>query len=228
MEYIIGGDIGKINDPSTIAVMKHKPKYREQEARPGSVESLKAPGVLMHHYQLVHLEKIPLGTSYPAVARRLLNVSEHKDLIGVSEMVLDVTGVGEAVYDLVVEAGGSPVPVVLTAGQAPVYNEERGTWSLPKKNLVASLIKLYHTGRLTMNPKLPHIDDLQEQLKGFTIKLKKDSAHASYEAMKDEVHDDLVIALGLCSWWASVTHGGLDEIMSRKSRENYSPKRFRA
>ena len=227
MEYIIGGDIGKINDNATIAVLKHKPEYRDQEARKGTRRHDESPTIMMHHYQLVHLEKVPLGTTYPALARRLMTVSEHKDLLGVSDLVIDVGGVGEAVNDLIVEAGGSPIPVTLTAGLAPTYNEERGMWSLPKKNLVAELIKVYHTGRITMNPRLPYLADLQDQLKGFSMKLKKDTAHASYEAMKDEVHDDLVIALGLCTWWAGVTHGGLDEVMSKKKRENYSPKSFR-
>lgn len=226
--YIMGGDIGQSVDPTTIAILKHKPFYKEVESHPGS-RMMKAPQVrVLHNYDLVLLEKVPLNTPYPKVVERFEELSTNPNLVGDLDMVMDVTGVGRAVYDYMLERKIPVIGVLMTGGDAAAYNEKSGLWSVPKKDLVASLVMLYQSGRLRMNSKLPMLDEFQGQVLNFSAKLKKDTGHMSYEAMTESVHDDLVIAVAMAAWWAQLMVGQTAQILETAKRDKtYDPKRFR-
>ena len=227
MTYTIGGDLGKSVDNAAIAVLKHKPNYKEVERVPGTRHMAERGIRVLHSYDLVTLEKMPLGTPYPKVVERFSHYYNHPKLLQDVDLVVDAGGVGSAVYDFLRQAGLPAIGVVTTAGNNPIYDEKRNMWSLPKKDLVAALVSLYQTGRLKMNPKLPFLDDFKYQLEGFTAKLKKDSTHLSYEALTEDVHDDLVIAVALAAWWAQLQINSLDEILKEHKKKDYDPRRFR-
>src|SRR5579864_7099826 len=88
--WIIGADIGQTHDPAANAIV---------EASDTRVN-------------LAHLERLPLGTPYPAVAERLGILCEA--VPPPCELVIDVTGVGRPILDLLRQAGHSPVAVSIT------------------------------------------------------------------------------------------------------------------
>lgn len=226
-QFVIGCDLGQSVDPSTIAVLKHKPYHKTIESLPGSRKMREEAIRVIHSYDLIALEKIPLGTPYPQVAERVMHYCEHPTMLGDVDLVIDATGVGRAVYDMMQAGKMSPIGVILTGGVSASYSESTTMWSLPKKDLVGALVTLYQTGRLKMNPKLPNLEEFRSQLQGFTAKLKKDSAHVSYEALTDDIHDDLVIAVALAAWWSIIGASALEEIIRlNPGKREYDPKRW--
>ena len=227
MRYTIGGDLGKSVDNATIAVLKHKPQYQEVQQIPGTKRMAERGQKITHSYDLVALEMLPLGTPYPKVVERFSHYYRNPALENNADLVVDATGVGNAVYDFLRQEGLSPIGVITTAGKQPIYDRDRNMWSLPKRDLVAALVSLYQTGRLKMNPKLSHLSQFKKQLEGFTTKLRKDSTQMTYEALTEDIHDDLVIAVALAAWWAQLHISSLDEVIKERRRDEYEPKRFR-
>lgn len=227
--YIIGVDIGQSVDNTAIAVLKHKPFYKEIESRPGT-RMMQAEQVrVLHNYDLVSLEKVELGTPYPKVVDRLAQYWNNPKMIGDVEMVVDVTGIGRAIYDYLCEEQKIfPIGVNMTGGLSSHYDDTTGLWSVPKKDMVAALVLLYQSGRIGMHPNLSGLSSFVTQVSGFSAKLKKDTGHMTYEAMSEQVHDDLVIAVALAGWWAQVTVGNTAQILkTAKKDRTYDPKRFR-
>src|ERR1700693_4530057 len=95
--YSIGLDLGQRHDPTAIAVVG------KLDARPLHVRqhygSTERAG-----FTVRHLERIPLGTPYPLVVERVRKISEHWELTGRCNLVVDATGVGGPVVDMLRQA----------------------------------------------------------------------------------------------------------------------------
>src|SRR6266702_650882 len=97
-------------------------------------------------YQVRHLERLPLGTPYPAVVAR---VGRLLAKVPGAELAIDMTGVGRPVFDLFSYAGISPIGVRITAGTAET--REGSVCSVPKLVLVSRLTALLHQGQLKIH-----------------------------------------------------------------------------
>jgi hypothetical protein len=64
---------------------------------------------VLPRYEVRHLERLPLQTSYPAVINRLANLLASAALRGKCELVIDFRGIGRPVFDLFVTAGMNPI-----------------------------------------------------------------------------------------------------------------------
>ena len=60
-------------------------------------------------FQVGHLERLPLGTAYPAIVAHVSRLLTK--LPGHPELVIDFTGVGRPVFDMFVYSGISPTGV---------------------------------------------------------------------------------------------------------------------
>src|SRR5262245_22922143 len=151
-------------------------------------------------YRARHLERFPLGTPYPAVGERLVELFSTAPLAG-STLVVDRTRVGRAVYDqlrkLPIQA--RIVPVTITAGHhaAP----DGPGWTVPKKDLVAALQVLLQCRpqRILVAKGLPEAQTLVKELHTFRVKITK-AANETYEAWREGDHDDLVLAVACAAW----------------------------
>src|SRR5262249_36394985 len=99
-------------------------------------------------YALRHLRRFPLGTPYPAIMQAVVSLLGSVRLSGPA-LVVDQTGVGHAVVDMLAHALRGQVsclffPVTLTAGHA-VTGGEDGVLHVPKKELVGTLQVLLQT-----------------------------------------------------------------------------------
>ncbi len=197
---IIGADIGQKHDPTAIAVA-------EIEWRP-------IDGRRVDHYIIRHLERLPLGTAYPAVADRLTAVVVNVraaaraaagatgGTTGPSTGVfalgfyVDATGVGQPVVDLLAHVGTPVMPVYFTHGDRRLEQDGPPRYiSLGKAWLVSRLQALLQTGRILL-PKTSEAAALAKELMDYEIKVDQD-ANDKYGAFKVGTHDDLVTALGL-------------------------------
>jgi hypothetical protein len=185
----IGVDIGQRRDPTAIAVVEAE--RRPNETRPGYTE--------VHHLAR-HLERLPLGTPYPEVARRVAAVTAgaaKKAGGGWPTLYLDATGVGTPVVDVLKDAGvpARLVPVYFTHGDRRTVVEDEVR--LGKAWLVSRMQALLQGGLLHL-PRTPGAEQLGRELLDYEIRVSED-ANDRYGAFKVGTHDDLVTALGLAA-----------------------------
>ena len=195
--------------------------YREGRSRRFRFgEVMKGPEV---HFAVRHLERLPLGTPYPQVVRRTREVLEHRELwvatgsgsryvarrggvvplaaepvLVKPTLVVDATGAGRPVVDMLQAEGLDPVPVTITGGDQATY--ERG-WRVPKRDLVGALQVLLQTGRLEVAESLPLAPTLVSELLTFRVRIDPLTAHDGYGAWREGQHDDLVLALAVAAWY---------------------------
>ena len=67
-------------------------------------------------FQIGHLERLPLGTPYPAIVAHVGQILAK--LPGHPELLIDFTGVGRPVFDMFVYSGIYPIGVIITGGTA--------------------------------------------------------------------------------------------------------------
>ena len=172
-----------------------------------------------------HIERFPLGTTYPAVVKRVKalmaephlrgapRVDEWKmvgisgNIIGSSKrttpggpaLVVDATGVGRPVVDMLIAEKLDPIAVTITGGDAVAY--DRG-WKVPKRDLVGVMAVLLQTGRFAVSNALPLAPVLMQELLAFRVKIDVLTAHDSYGAWREGAHDDIVLACAVACWYA--------------------------
>src|SRR5262249_47623943 len=132
-EYCMGLDLGQQSDPTTIAVA-------EKVQVPTGKPMLERGAPTESHYHLRHIERMPLGTPYPTVVARVVELVPQPPLCGAVSLAVDGTGVGLPVVDMLKAAplGDTPLyPVLITSGDHE--NHERGIYHVPKRTLVANL-----------------------------------------------------------------------------------------
>lgn len=181
MEAIIGVDIGQKVDPTAIVVVQ--PEWRED----------------VIHFLVRHLERLPLRTTYPAVADRLVNLQTAIDKDNKEARCtfwVDATGVGQPVVDLLRSKKLKIKAVYITGGDR--RREETDALYLPKALLVSRLQVLLQSERIHL-PKTVEAEALAKELLDYEIHVSDDGAD-TYGAFKTGAHDDLVTALGLACW----------------------------
>lgn len=172
----IGVDIGQRTDPTALSVTEVE--TRENEA----------------HFLARHLERLALGTSYPDVVRRLVEIHETLSADGCdARLWIDATGVGAPVVDLIAAAGLPVTAVYLTGGEQERW--DGGALYLPKLMLVSRLQVLLQTRRVHL-PDTGEARALAQELQNFEIRFT-DAANVQAGAFQTGSHDDLVVSLGL-------------------------------
>jgi len=116
------------------------------------------------------------------------------------ELVVDQTGVGPAVTDLLKKKGLRFRAVTITGGNETNYGG--GSWHVPKRDIVGALEVPFHTGELQVAEDMKLWPALKKELLNFRRKINLKSGHDSYEHWRESDHDDLVLACALACWWA--------------------------
>lgn len=147
-----------------------------------------------------YLGRLPLGTPYPEVARRIEEViNRAREQVRGHSVVfvyVDATGVGQPIVDLVAERGNRPrlLPVFFTHGDRRNQDTEKVT--LGKAYLVSRLQALLQSRRIHLPPEADEARVLAQELEDYEIRVSED-ANDRYGAFRVGTHDDLVTALGL-------------------------------
>lgn len=196
----LGCDVGQRQDHSALVVT-------EEERR------LDLP-----HYLARSIERLPLGTSYPHVVDRISEVMATLErraqprlgprLFRV-ELILDATGVGLPIADMLRERDLDP-KLVLFTGSDTVNQQPQGVVTVGKAWMVSRMQVLLQSGRLHL-PRTVEAGILAKELMDYRIDVS-DRGHASFNA-KSGAHDDLVIALGLAC--------GIERTSGRATSRNY-------
>jgi hypothetical protein len=209
--YYVGLDLGQSADYTALAVVQKIPTYDEQTGKHGT------------ELHLRHLERYPLKTPYTDIAdplKRLLDgppfttpvVSNGRLANPVTELVVDKTGVGVAVTDLLKERRLGFIAVTITGLGQKVNRHSMREYSVPKQDLVAALEVPFHKGILKVASGLEGWPKLREELLNFRRKQNKATAHISYEHWRESDHDDLVLAAALACWKATYKRKGTTKL----------------
>jgi hypothetical protein len=188
----IGVDLGQRRDPSAIAVIERV----EWIAGRFSVTPQIMGGRPYHGgYELQnddmvvrHVERVPLGTPYSQVAKRVAEVSRHSCLGSVQrKLMVDATGVGAPVIEMLKAAKpmGEMTPVVITGGSAGRRSGD-GWEMVPKVDLLGEMQAALESGRLRIARAMRETERLVKEMVN----------------LGGSEHDDLAMAVALAAWGA--------------------------
>ncbi len=139
-------------------------------------------------------------------ARSWENVDPKQRGLGGTTLAVDGTGVGAAVVEMLRKefrlrgAKCNLRPITITSGREVNSTKDLTGWKVPKGELVSIIQVLMGTKRLTIEPQLPLAKQIKYEYDNFKEKVSKDTANVSYEAERENVHDDMVLASALALW----------------------------
>lgn len=192
IRYCVGIDMGKRKDRTAIAVVEIP--YR----RPNVARS----------YFVKYLQRLEPGLLYTDVAAKAKRLDEQlradatkRGLWCRVTYILDSTGVGEGVSEMLINAlpHADIRKCYLTGGINP--SSDGIQIKLPKTQMASTLLALFDDGRVKLPKKSKEIEAMIEELLNYEIHVSEEG-HDQYGAFKIGSHDDLVTALGLACWYA--------------------------
>jgi hypothetical protein len=169
-------------------------------------------------YRVGHLERLPLRTPYTAQLARIFAIKNR--LPRSAQLIMDVTGVGKALFDLAVEQNLDPIGVVIHSGFEVHRRPYDNTVTVPKLRIVAELDKRMQSNDLFVHESLKDWPVLRRELLNFRPEITR-SGTETWNARSGE-HDDLVLALGLALFQLTGEHvpcRGLLQFYSREAGE---------
>jgi hypothetical protein len=192
--YFVGLDLGQANDYTAIAAL-HRAELT------GAWDPVQFAYRKWVALRLRHLERIPLGMPYPEIVERVCTVMGSPELAGRSSLVVDATGVGRPVVDLLRRARlrCTMMPVLITGGER--QRTEGGYYRVPKRDLITGLQVLLQSGGLQIAAGLREGAMLATEMAEMRVRVTG-AGNTQYGVWREGVHDDLVLAVGLGCWGA--------------------------
>jgi hypothetical protein len=191
--YYAGLDVGQVNDPTALVIAERLEHWLPAWDEKGNQKTCNL-------YHLVHLERLKLGTPYPAQVAHVKAVLEQPPVRGAVSLALDYTGCGRPVFDMFREAELSCSLHGITIHGGDKATRDGRQWRVPKRDLVAVVQVLLQGGWLKIAKTLPEAKTLEKELQNFRMKIDPLTTHDSYSAWRESQHDDLVLATALALW----------------------------
>ena len=190
--YFVGVDLGQSRDFTAIAVVERQELAGEFD--PATYTCPRTTAL-----RLRFLERGELGTTYPDVVERVVQVTRSRDLAGRCHLIVDGTGVGRPVVDLLRQAKpGCPImPAVITSGQRETQSD--GYYGIPKRDLMVGLQVLLQRGELQIAAGLKYGAALAAEMAAMEVKVTS-AGREQFGAWREGTHDDLVFAVALACW----------------------------
>lgn len=231
IEYCLGLDLGQSSDSSALAIIE-TPYWIDEEAHERIVtqrEGWVSPSTLTHWQReqlyarnfhqgsyglptlaLRHLQRWPLRTPYPEIVADVATLLQRPPLNpGRTVLVVDKTGVGAPVVDLLRQAGCRPLAVTITAGTNVQRDPLTYEFHVPKRDLVSTVAVLLEQKRLQIAESLPEASTLTAELQNFRRKVTP-VGNDTYAAWRESQHDDLVLATAMAAWYREYYNRNLD------------------
>jgi hypothetical protein len=175
-------DLGQANDPTALAVIEKVGK----------------------EYQCSHLKRFKLGTTYTSIVEQVGTLMDTPPLRGNAILIVDYTGVGRPVVDLLRHIPGRDFNVkacTITSGGEEGHDISQQNWTVPKRDLVNGIQILLGNGTLKFAKSLKDVQALLNELMAFRVKITE-AGNDTYNA-REGAHDDLLLALALAVWWST-------------------------
>lgn len=217
--YCIGLDLGQRADYSALSILEEQLWIGEwqspAEKTLGQLQAFQQNDVRRWPGKpplaVRHLERFPLGTPYPEIVREVSGIVNDPAIRQYGyALICDATGVGRPVIDLFREAHLRPIAVTITGGNQSHRDRVTGEWSVPKRDLVSAVQSTLQTDRLLIADGLTHAETLIRELLNFKVTINVRTAHDSYGAWREGIHDDLVLSVAMAAWFRDRWFRSLD------------------
>ncbi len=186
--YVLAVDLGQAHDHTAVIGL---------ERLPGRA------------YHVPFVTRAPLGIEYPTLAQRILGIATSPPFAGNCHLLVDQTGCGRAVVDML-RAG--PIPVIgctVTGGQHVAGGGLN--FRIPKRDMIAAAQIAFQDRRLQIAAGADHAAVLLKELADFKVKISA-AGHDSYGVWREGGNDDLAFALALAVWWADLLQARQDRV----------------
>lgn len=180
--FVIGLDLGQAQDFTALTVIE-KRLYEEKEPT----------------YDVVELRRFALGTPYTEIVPLVATIANKLVDRKPTALIVDETGVGRPVVDMLRKEALKPNPVVITCGSGETFDSPSRTWRVAKTVLVSVLRVLLEQRRLQVARSLPAAAILVQEMLTFKVKTTV-AGNETFEAWRERDHDDLVLAVALACW----------------------------
>ena len=201
--HFIGLDLGQSRDFTAIAVA-------ERAELTGAWDAVAFAHRKVISLRLRYLSRVALGTPYPEIVEEVGEITGSAELAGHCHLVVDATGVGRPVVDLLRQArlGCRIMPVVITAGNGET--QVNGYYGVPKRDLIIGLQVMLQQRKLQIAAGMEYGEALVREMAEMRVKVTA-SGHEQYGVWREGEHDDLVFAVALACWGAKKLYPeGLD------------------
>jgi hypothetical protein len=190
MTFILALDPAQLRDWSALAAVDMQ--YRPTEKRFG--------------YDLVAMNRkqgLPYDQIVEWVAKTLKNPAFNQKQP--PEFILDSTGVGVAVRDMLRAKGVRLKAVTITAGES--MTRQGSIIHLGKARLIGKFLGAFDAGKVRVNPNMPIWPDVEREMLSFRAEMSA-QGRVKMEAEQGE-NDDMLFALALCVWYGEeIMKGG--------------------
>lgn len=201
--FIAGLDLGQVQDYSALVITEAHGTLRHlQYEQIDPLISMHVPVsqraemLPITRLDIRHIERFPLNTKYAAIAA--LTEARLRGTPKPIYFAIDKTGVGVAGIEFFHRL--QPHGITITAGGQAVMRHPQDI-AVPKRDLIAALQIRFQNHDVKMAKNLQHADLLVKEALSFRAKISA-SGHDTYEAWRENEHDDLVLAASMCAWMA--------------------------
>lgn len=196
--WVVGVDLGKSIDSTAIGIIHHTVKGLGTGRTDHANKTWRQDWV--QRFDLVHLQRLPLGMNYVAQARAIGEIMQREPLKSKgAKLVVDQSGVGVGVVDLMETQGLRPIRLQITAGAEEA--QEGGIHRVAKTILISRLEAAMHSGELHVAAALSEAEALRDELKDFQRHVTASGANTW--SAREGKHDDIVLAVSYGIWWAT-------------------------
>lgn len=192
-QTLLGLDLGQRRDYTALAVIQRTIEPRPLPENPKVTHPTACYGV-------VGLDRIQ-NQSYESIAEAVLKLKRREGLFN-AKLIVDETGVGQAVCDMLDVRGLRPERITITGGDTVTRSGR--SYRVPKRDLAGVVAVLLESRRLKIAPGLALANVLTEELANFKVKITT-TGHDTYGAgddWREGNHDDLVLAVALALWFS--------------------------
>jgi hypothetical protein len=193
--FFVGLDLGQSQDHSALAVVER------DEIQSGEMDYATYERPRVRRFRMQFVERLALGTAYPTVVERVRQVVRQRPLMSRCTLVMDATGVGAPVLDLMrlANLGCGIVPVNLTGGD--LVSQSGSVWNVPKQVLISGLLVMLEKKELALSMRVASARVLDQELAGMEARVSR-SGQLSFGTWREGEHDDVVMAAALACWRA--------------------------
>lgn len=121
------------------------------------------------------------------------------------EFLLDATGVGVAVRDMLAAKGVRMKAVTITAGEA--FSRQGPIYHVGKARLIGKFLGAFDAGKVHVNPNMPIWPQVEREMLSFRAEMSS-QGRVKLEAEPGE-NDDMLFALAMTVWYGEeILRGG--------------------
>jgi hypothetical protein len=223
-DYCFSQDLGKLADYHAYVLTETRTKVRNRTegVRPYENDSetdVIYPEILV---RWVERKQVPYDIVIDDAEERLSDLR----LIDNSTHLIDITGVGQAVWDMMLRRGLNPIGISITGGLQS-YPAPYG-YTVPKADLITTLQLALRQRCIKFAKGLDEgiVEQIKHEFSTFKEKPKLNGG-TTFEAWREKDHDDIILALAINVWWIFKTRG-IQIVHKRRfsTADDYDPLHF--